>query len=348
MGNDIMVVGSVPLDNAEQVFRAVGTALGDRIRAIPDGETGPRLNWIEWQAPVFEKHPMFQSADSLPDWRNQDVSGKWRASPWYALRPDADVGRLRFGPLGYANTAVESFAILRRCKADGAVHKSCKLQIAIPTPYNVIDQRIAPTDRLKVEGPYEARMREEIAEICAALPHDEIAIQWDVAHEVQNLAGGRPHWFDDPERQILDRLIRLSECVPSDVDLGFHLCYGDFAHRHFIEPTDTALMTRLANALSRQLKRPLAWFHMPVPRNRADDAYFAPLADLTLHRETRLFLGLVHFTDGVDGARRRIDAAQKYVRDFGIATECGFGRRDPTTIPSLLRLHVAVADLLAQ
>jgi hypothetical protein len=345
--NDIMVVGSVPLDNAEQVFRAVGIAFGDRIRAIPDGETGARLNWIEWQAPIFEAHPLFQSAESLPDWRNKDATAKWKASPWYSLRPDADAATLAFGPLGYAKNAVESFAVFARCKTDGAVAPSCKFQIAIPTPYNVIDQRIAPADRLTVEAPYEARMRQEIAELCAALPHDEIAIQWDVAHEVQNLAGGRPHWFDDPENQIVERLLRIGNCVPASVDLGFHLCYGDFAHRHFVEPKDTGLMVRLTNALAHNLNRSIAWIHMPVPRGRMDDAYFAPLSGLRLAPDTRLFLGLVHFTDGVNGARNRIKAAKNFVQNFGIATECGFGRRDPKTIPDLLRLHVDVANLLA-
>ena len=37
--------------------------------------------------------------------------------------------------------------------------------------------------------------------------------------------------------------------------------------------------------------------------------------------------------------------ARKHVTDFSIATECGFGRRDPKTIPELLRIHAAVADL---
>jgi len=341
-----MVVGSVPLDNAGQVFRAIGTAFGDRIHAIPDGETGPRLNWIEWQAPIFDAHPMFQSGESLPDWRNKNATAKWRASPWCSLRPGADPAQLRFGPLGYAKTAVESFVVFKRCAAEGAIHPSCKFQIAIPTPYNVVDQRIAPADRLAVEAPYEARMMEEIAEICAALPHDRIAIQWDVAHEVQNLDGGRPHWFADPENQIIERLVRIGSRVPADVDLGFHLCYGDFAHRHFIEPKDTGLMVRLSNALAQKLKRPIAWIHMPVPRGRTDDAYFAPLSGLRLAPETRLFLGLVHFTDGVDGARDRVKAAKKVVPNFGVATECGFGRRDPKTIPDLLRLHVEVANLL--
>jgi len=78
---------------------------------------------------------------------------------------------------------------------------------------------------------------------------------------------------------------------------------------------------------------------MPVPRNRSDDAYFAPLQDLVLPADTRLILGLVHHTDGVEGGRTRIAVAEKFVPDFDIATECGFGRRDPATIPELLQIH---------
>jgi hypothetical protein len=84
---------------------------------------------------------------------------------------------------------------------------------------------------------------------------------------------------------------------------------------------------------------------MPVPRNRADDVYFAPLQQLRLRPETELCLGLIHYTDGVEGTNRRIETASRHVSHFSIATECGFGRRDPGTIPELLRIHAAVADL---
>jgi len=84
---------------------------------------------------------------------------------------------------------------------------------------------------------------------------------------------------------------------------------------------------------------------MPVPRNRDDDAYFAPLQQLRLRPETVLCLGLVHHTDGVEGTTRRLATARRHVTDFSIATECGFGRRDPRTIPELLRIHAEVADL---
>ena len=57
-----------------------------------------------------------------------------------------------------------------------------------------------------------------------------------------------------------------------------------------------------------------------------------------------LALGLVHFTDGIEGTRRRMDAARPFVTNYAVATECGFGRRAPETIPELLRLHLAAAD----
>jgi hypothetical protein len=39
-----------------------------------------------------------------------------------------------------------------------------------------------------------------------------------------------------------------------------------------------------------------------------------------------------------------MDTARRFIADFAVATECGFGRRAPETIPELLRLHVAAAD----
>jgi len=79
-----------------------------------------------------------------------------------------------------------------------------------------------------------------------------------------------------------------------------------------------------------------------VPRDRDDDTYFAPLARLKLKPGTELCLGLVHYTDGLAGTRRRLAAAERHVSAFSVATECGFGRRDPATIPELLRIHAQI------
>ena len=102
-------------------------------------------------------------------------------------------------------------------------------------------------------------------------------------------------------------------------------------------------MVEFANRLTRLVTRPIQLIHMPVPRNRTDDRYFEPLKRLQRSPATELSLGLVHFTDGVEGAKARMATARKYVPDFSIATECGFGRRRPETIPELLRIHAEVA-----
>jgi hypothetical protein len=112
-----------------------------------------------------------------------------------------------------------------------------------------------------------------------------------------------------------------------------------------VEPTDMGDMVEFANRVLRQIRRPVQLIHMPVPRNRADDSYFKPLKLLELQPQTELCLGLVHYTDGVEGAKKRLAIARKYVQNFSLATECGFGRRDPRTIPELLRIHAEVAEL---
>jgi hypothetical protein len=146
------------------------------------------------------------------------------------------------------------------------------------------------------------------------------------------------------EDGIVRRLVRLGNAIPDGAELGVHLCYGDADHQHFKEPEDLSKLVRLANAIASGLTRPLDWIHVPVPRSRTDAAYFAPLADLRLPHSARLFLGLVHRTDGAEGAWRRIRAARAFVRDFGVGTECGLGRRPPETIPDLLKLHAEITD----
>ncbi|MGA9951126.1 MAG: hypothetical protein WBQ24_22985, partial [Xanthobacteraceae bacterium] len=57
-----------------------------------------------------------------------------------------------------------------------------------------------------------------------------------------------------------------------------------------------------------------------------------------------LYLGLIHDADGLPGTLARIAAAHRHVADFGVATECGFGRRDPSSLQTLLDIHVALAS----
>jgi hypothetical protein len=337
--HDVLLLGSFAAPTSEDTFRTVSGILGDRIKRIPDGETGERAQWIRWQVFAFRDNPSFEMDPHL--------KGSDYPTDFYALRPATAAQNVTFKSLGYADNAIASHAVLTRLKSEGAVRQDCRLQVSLPTPYNVLDRHVAPKDRLAAEGPYEERMLAEIDEMAAAIPPEDLAIQWDCAHEITNLDGARKAWFEnliDEEREILDRLVRLGERIPNGVELGYHFCYGDFNHRHVIEPKDAGLMVRVANKLSRQAGRSIQWIHMPVPRGRLDDAYYTPLKDLRLRPETELYLGLVHYTDGTAGTRKRMQAAKKFVQSFGIATECGLGRRPPETMLQLLKIHAEAAD----
>ena len=194
-GYDVHIVGSVPLANAAEVFRKVSAALGPKLRRIPDGETGERLDWITWLEPVFSQDPVLEITSEV--FRTHAIG---TASPQYRLRSGASLSDAQFTKLFYADHATASYRVF--------------------------------------------------AEL----------------------------------------------------------------------------------------------FYMPALRNRSDHAYFESLGKLKLRPETpQSRPRSLH--RWLDGTRQRIALAEKYVKDFLIATECGFGRRLLEAIDQLLKIHAAVAGV---
>lgn len=330
----IHLVGSVPLQNAEAVFRTASELLGVHLLRLPDGETGPRADWIGWQFAVLERTPGLVPVPPVP--------GRYAARPHVRVAQNA--GPLEIGPLGYAEAARSSYALFSRLKREGVLPQHYRFLVSLPTPLAVTTAFVERGDRAAFEPIYERRLLAELDEIVSNIPHEELALQWDMPLEMGIIEGVIPTLLEHPREAIFERISRISRHVPPGVELGFHLCYGDDGGRHFKQPADCAMMVEVANVLIERVERPINWFHMPVPRDRDDDAYFAPLRGLVVHPETELYLGLIHDSDGVEGARRRIEAARRIVQDFGIATECGMGRRPAETIPALLKLHAEIVE----
>ena len=84
---------------------------------------------------------------------------------------------------------------------------------------------------------------------------------------------------------------------------------------------------------------------MPVPIDRSDDSYFSPLNELSLSPETEIILGLIHGSQNIQQNIERIEAARVYLSKFGIATECGLGRRDVSEMPALMKLQAKLANI---
>jgi hypothetical protein len=113
-----------------------------------------------------------------------------------------------------------------------------------------------------------------------------------------------------------------------------------------VQPKDAGIMVEMTNGIVARVKRPIQFFHLPVPKPRTDDAYFAPLKNLKLKPETELYLGLVHHDDA-QGNATRLAAARRCVRVDGVGTECGMARGDPARLPALLAAHSRTAELPA-
>ncbi len=329
-----LLVGSVPLANSEAVFKFVSENLGSHLKRIPDGETGARINWTQWQLDVFSAVPALES---------EIFDAGYLKRPKFRLKPGASVRDVKFPPLGYAAAAKASYGAFKALKASGKIASGMKFQVCLPTPIAPATIFVFPEDQSKLEPLYEAAMLAELDAIVAAIPASDLAIQWDTAIEFAILEGVLPHAFKNPEADMVSRLVRLGNHVPKDVELGFHLCYGDSGGKHFKEPEDTSKLVSVANGIVRGLTRNLDWLHLPVPKERSDEKYYAALEGLKLHSGTELFLGLVHATDGVEGTQKRIAAALKHSPRFGVATECGCGRRKPETLPELMRIHRMVS-----
>lgn len=339
-------VGSVPLADTTAVLSAIAGQFGDRIRRIPDGETGERTNWIVYQEDAIRRIAGFELVAGTQDARSASMKRPQRGQ--YRLLPGATVTSSQFGDLGYAKSAVASWHDFAALQAAGRIAPATRFMVALPTPYNVISFSIAPQSQAAVEPAYEAKLLEELDRILAVVPHDRLSVQWDCAHDMQAFDGARTPWFEPARPGIIERLVRLGNRIPAAVELGYHLCYGNYGGRHFVEPQSTAAMVELSNGVVSGLRRRLDYLHMPVPIERDDDAYFAPLRDLRLPGGCELFLGLVHDRDGIEGTLRRYSTARAHIGGFGVATECGFGRRPAEDVPMLLDLHQAIAEAVGK
>ena len=353
----VHLVGSVPLDNAGDVFRTSSSILGDRLPRIPDGETGNRLQWIMYQYILMSKMPEFEVVGGKVTRQElTDEIEAFIATPEIGfdmhqrqlqLKDGVDVKNVAFPTLGYADVAKASYEKFAALKKNREIHEGSRFQVSLPTPLAPIQTFFSPKgydESVAIYTQYKKAMLNELRLITDAIPVEDLAIQWDVCIEIVMLENRQSDEnVSSWHAAIPEELCSLAENVPEPVEVGYHLCYGDMGHKHFFEPVDTTLMTHLANKLSQGVSRPIQWIHMPVPRDRNDEAYFLPLSELQFKPETRLFLGLVHYTDGLEGTLDRINAASATVSEFGIATECGLGRRDPSTIPDLLELHLQAA-----
>lgn len=334
---DAHICGSVPLQSSDEVFLSVMKYLKNQIRRLPDGETGERGSWIRFQ---FER---MAEQDGMELYEGSLPSTNPTYHNYHRFKFTKPFAEINMPPLGYAGPNLASYDVFAGLKQEGVIPESVRFQVSLPTPYGLTASACLPEDQLGFEQVYKPALMGELERVCAGIPHDQLAIQWDIPCEVMIMEGEMPTPFADDELldQVASRVAEAGDSIPVGAELGFHFCYGDYRGEHFKEPDDLGICVQLANAVAERLEHHCDFIHMPVAGLSAEPAFYAPLNDLALG-DTELYLGLVHFKDGLEGTQSRIAAARQAIpKDwrFGVSTECGMGRFPTEQVDKLLSIH---------
>jgi hypothetical protein len=336
--------GSVNLPDAETVMREISSRIPTGVRRMTDGETGDRNYWISFQIAKFQQMPEFELVASG---KAYETAADAPEMPQLRLVDGASAQTIDWPNLGYADEYAKSFATFDQLQTEGTIPAGVRMQIQYPTPLASMAGTIAPEDLPAVAPAYERALFADLDTLLERLPHDRIAVQWDIAVEMGALEGAMG--ITMPMDQIAPGIVRCLERVPADVPVGLHLCYGDYGHEHWMQPESLRMQVDLVNAVTSASRRGLDFVSFTVPQDRDDSAYFEPLGGLKTGADTELNFALVPYHPAeqpagttarqVENIDTALAASAGGAREWGICTECGMGRVQAADVPGLLDLH---------
>ncbi|WP_428660564.1 hypothetical protein [Reyranella sp.] len=342
-GERLHLIGSIPLTTSEEVFRTLARELGPHLSRMPDGETGERSRWVYFQGVMLRAHPDMEIDPTVPPYSFVQWDGKVvREIQQVRFKPGVDPGTVLF-ETGYDRAAAASYEVFKRLRDSGTITRGTRFQVSLPTPHSSGYLYVSGPARQTYFDVYERSLTAALANIVTSIPAQDLAIQWDVCQEVLAFEGYFKDRPADYKKQTFEMLGRLGDSVPAGVELGYHLCYGSPADEHLVQPKDAAILVEMLDGIASATKRRIDFFHIPVPRERTDEAFYAPLKGWKRPASTKLYLGLLHHADET-GDKARIAVAKKFIDDFGLSAECGWGRTEPGRLPGLLTGHRVAAE----
>jgi hypothetical protein len=341
--DELLLVGSIPLDTVQEVFETFGRPLGKHLLAMPDGEVGPRRYWISRvHFQVFAAHPELELLQRPKPDEGVERQFPRDASDSWKFKVKDRVREVRFADpgwrLGYARDAINSYFVFCTLRDKGVLPQHMRFQVSLPMVNSVCPPRVFPVpgDLEKIKPGYTSILRAEVETIVRKIPNKDLAIQWDCATEIQDAYGAIPEL---PRESMIERNVAevraLSPYIPTDVALGYHFCFGTLGGWPRFAPDDLSAAVELANAFVAASGRRVDWVHIPV-LDRTDDAFFAPLRNLK-PQGARVYLGMIH---NMDSFEQRVAIARRYLPDFGLGAYCGFGRLPPADLPRVLDDHL--------
>src|SRR6201995_1794917 len=342
VNSPLLLVGSLPAPSTDAALRAGAELFGDLVFALPDGETGPRAAWVGYEREQLAR----PNPDVEVVSETESPTGRPRhayETPVFGIR--SGVSELHFEAWPRIDDAITSSGEFAALKADGVIPGHLRFQVGLPFPSSALNAFKADfaADYPVAERGFEKLVARELQRLTGAIPPGELAIQWDLAYETQDIEGVLAWTSEGAWERFAGPVTRLTRQIPQETLVGYHLCYGTFPEWPMYEARDLALLVRMANFAVANSGRPVDWLHLAGPRylRSEDRAFFRPLVDLE-PGDARVFLGIVLPIDGAAGPRRRPETASRSLNDFGVAMYCGFGRQPGADGTETMRDHAAV------
>ena len=165
----IHMVGSIPLGDAEAVFRTLGSRIGTHVERIPDGETGRRQRWISFINDQLKANAAFEIDKSIPPFQFTQYDGTVvyeieRLTFAEGIDPAAVIFQT-----GYADDAIRNYATFEALQSHGAIPAAVKYQICMATPLAIAYNFMAPSVYEPFIEIYTAHLADEFRKIAHAL-----------------------------------------------------------------------------------------------------------------------------------------------------------------------------------
>lgn len=319
------LVGSTPFASPEEAMSEALERPGPHLRWLPDGETGPRRDWIIHIIESFRAHPDLELRRD-GQWTDYDDVPVFRIRRGHTLSSAS----LDFG---HVAAFEDSFPVFRRLRAEHD-RPDLAFQVGMAGDFEMALFTLGPT------GPFRHRAaftEATVAEIDAIHRRagDEVVFQLEVPAELVFVARMPPPAQPAMAAYLARGLAELVAAAPAGARFGIHLCLGDMNHRALGRMSDLSPPVHLANAIARRWPagRRLEFVHVPMaaasepPPNRR--GFYEPLERLRLPVDTAVIAGFVHEAVPLQ-AQQALDDHLRGLLDgpVGVASSCGLGRRD--------------------
>jgi hypothetical protein len=336
----VHLVGTIPAASAEAALAFANEVLGDSLGpAVPDGETGDRLDWVNRLVQNLRTNPQLELAS------DGDFSS-YENTPAFKVRKGAKFTAV---DLDYFDEFTASWPAFQEFQS---TRPDVSFQIGLPGHIDLsfISFGFNLPRGLRNLRPFRKASVEEIERV-SGVAGDAVVYQLEVPIELILLTKLPAVLRPLATRFLAREALKLVEDAPEGTRFGLHLCYGDLNHESMGDPKDAGPLVRFSNALVKRWPagKPLEFIHAPFALGKLppvlDRSHYEPLADIDLPEGARFIAGFIHEGRTVEeliGIRDTIEGIMGHTVD--VAASCGLGRRDEARARRNLELSREVAE----